>query len=155
MHLPSIRFGTSLGVRDFGPYHNNTERRKSKAVVRVHNNQKSASIQRMRCEIWFRSSALQSCQCHLAWGCVARDHKSTWCCVWDHALNFNPWCSFQMFHLFVFVAVWHSQRRVWWRSTFRMIRYRLELFPWLLLDTTHAHGKWQLCYLGVQNDGKL
>ena len=52
MHLPSIRFSTSFGVRDFGPYHNNTERRKSKAVVRVPNNQKSASIRRMRCQIW-------------------------------------------------------------------------------------------------------
>ena len=41
-----------FGVRDFVPYHNSTERRKSKAVVRVPNNQKSASIRRMRCQIW-------------------------------------------------------------------------------------------------------
>ena len=52
VHLPSIRFSTSFGVRDFGPCHNNTEGRKSKAVVRVPNNQKSASIRRMRCQIW-------------------------------------------------------------------------------------------------------
>ena len=51
VHLPSIRFSTAFGVRDFGPYHNNTECRKSKAVVRVLNNQKSASIRRMRCQI--------------------------------------------------------------------------------------------------------
>ena len=67
MHLPSIRFSTSFGLRDFGPHHKNTERRKSKAVVRVPNNQKGASIRRMRCLIWLLLSDIPSLGCDCSW----------------------------------------------------------------------------------------